>query len=376
MKGWVIQMTKWPEKKLGFGLMRLPKDANKEIEMNEFCQMVDAFMADGFTYFDTAYIYDGSEVAFRKAVVERYPRESFTVASKLAAWQLTDTFRPADMFNESLSRCGVEYFDYYLLHSLQESHGTIYEDNGCWEFVEQMKAEGKIRHLGFSFHGSPALLEKLLTEHPDVDFVQLQLNYVDWDNEIIASGKNYEICCKHGKEIVVMEPIKGGLLANIKPEARACLDACDPSASSASYALRFVASLPGVKVVLSGMSTLQQLEDNVSVFKDFNPLSPEEEAAVKAAGDIILNAPIIPCTSCHYCEKGCPMSIRIPDIFKRYNMLITFGEHFRPHGLYRELIAAGSGRAGDCVKCGQCEAACPQHINIIEQLSLASEKLD
>lgn len=369
-------MINWPEKKLGFGLMRLPKDANNEIEMNEFCQMADAFLADGFTYFDTAYIYPGSEVAFRKAVVERHPRESYTVASKLAAWQLTEDFRPADMFRESLERCGISYFDFYLLHSLQESHGTIYEDNHCWEFVEQMKKEGKIRHLGFSFHGSPTLLEKLLTEHPDVDFVQLQINYVDWDNEIIASGKNYEICRKYGKDIVVMEPVKGGLLANIKPEARAILDTCDASASSASYALRFVASLPGVKVVLSGMSTFAQLQDNVAVFKDFQPLSTKEAAAVKEAGSIILNAPIIPCTSCGYCMKGCPMSIRIPDIFKRYNMLITFGEHFRPHGLYRELIAAGSGRAGDCVACGQCEAACPQHISIIKELARASEKLD
>ena len=307
---------------------------------------------------------------------ERYPRESYTIASKLAGWQLTDTFRPKDMFEESLRRCGVDYFDYYLLHSLQESHGTVYEDNGCFDFVRQMKEEGKIRHIGFSFHGSPELLDRLLEEHPEVEFVQLQINYVDWDNELIASGRNYETVLKHGRDIVVMEPVKGGLLANVRPDVRKALDEADPNASSASLAVRFAASLPGVKMVLSGMSSPEQMADNLGAFEHFEPLSSAQMDAVRKAGKIILDADTVPCTSCRYCVEGCPMHIEIPEIFKRYNMLLTFGEHFRPHGLYRDLIAAGSGRAGDCIQCGQCESACPQHIGIIEQLAKASEKLD
>ena len=310
-------MAKWPEKKLGFGLMRLPRKENREIEIEKVSRMADTFLANGFTYFDTAYVYGGSEEAFRKAVVERHPRESFTVASKMAAWQLNDTFRPADMFQTSLSRCGITYFDYYLMHSLQESHGTVYEDNGCWEFGAQMKKEGKIKYLGFSFHGSPALLEKLLSEHPEVDFVQLQINYVDWDDENIASGRNYELCEKFNKDVVVMEPVKGGLLANLRPEARACLDDCDPAASSASYALRFAAALPNVKVVLSGMSTQEQMEDNVEVFKGLKPLTEAESEAIKEVCKILLSTPAVPCTSCRYCVKGCPKAIQIPDIFKQ-----------------------------------------------------------
>ena len=367
--------TQWPEKKLGFGLMRLPKDAGGAIDHQQVCKMADAYLSGGFTYFDTAYVYDGSEEAFRRAVVERHPRESFTVASKLAAWELWEDYGPADMFQESLNRCGITYFDYYLLHSLQESNIRRYTDD-VWAFAQRMRAEGKIRHLGFSFHGGPELLEQLLTEHPDVEFVQLQINYVDWDNDVIASRRNYEVCRRFGKDIIVMEPVKGGLLANLKPQARACLDACDPSASSAAFALRFAASLPGVKGVLSGMSNQEQMEDNLSVFRDFRPLSQREEEAVRAAGGIILNAPTIPCTACRYCEKGCPKGIHIPDIFKYDNMLEVFGEHFRPHGLYNPLVEQGGGRAGDCIQCGQCETACPQHINILESLAKASERLD
>lgn len=368
-------ITQWPEKKLGFGLMRLPTDAGGAIDHQQVCRMADTYLENGFTYFDTAYVYGGSEEAFRKAVVERHPRESFTIASKLAAWALRDGNDPAGMFQESLDRCGISYFDYYLLHSLQESNVRRYTD-GVWEFVRRMKADGKIRHLGFSFHGSPELLEQLLTERPDVEFVQLQINYVDWDNAVIASRRNYEVCRKFRKDVIVMEPVKGGLLANLKPQARACLDVCDPSASSAAFALRFAASLPGVRVVLSGMSNQEQMEDNISVFRDFHPLSQQEEDAVKAAGSVILNTSTIPCTSCRYCEKGCPQNIRIPDIFQYDNMLEVFGEHFRPHNLYNGLIGQGSGRAGDCVQCGQCEAACPQHINIIESLAKASQRLD
>ena len=369
-------MNGWNEKKLGFGLMRLPRNEDKSIDLPQVCKMADRYLEAGFTYFDTAYVYNGSEEAFRKAIAERHPRDSYTIASKLAGWQLRDDFRPQDMFNASLQRCGVDYFDYYLLHSLQESHGTVYEDNDCFEFGKRMKAEGKIRHLGFSFHGSPALLDRLLQDHPEMEFVQLQLNYVDWDNSLIASGRNYEIARKYGKDIIVMEPVKGGLLANVRPEARRVLDEVDKNASSATLALQFVASLPGVQVVLSGMSSEAQMEDNLSAFRDFSPLSDKKMALIRQAGQVILDMPTVPCTDCRYCVEGCTMGIKIPEIFKRYNMLLTFGEHFRPHGLYRDLIAAGSGRAADCIQCGQCESACPQHISIIDELAKASKQLD
>ena len=369
-------MADWNPRKLGFGLMRLPRDEKGEIDIPEVCAMADRYLAEGFTYFDTAYVYNGSEVAFRKAVVERHPRESFTVASKLAAWQLTDDFRPEDMFRTSLERCGVDYFDYYLLHSLQESHGTIYEDNGCFDFVKKMKEEGKIRHAGFSFHGSPELLESLLKAHPEIEFVQLQINYVDWDNDMIASRRNYEVARKYGKDIIVMEPVKGGILANVRPEVRKALDEVDPNASAATIALRFAASLPGVQVVLSGMSSPAQMEDNLAAFSSFAPLTEPQMAAMHHACEVVLDVPTVPCTDCRYCVEGCPMSIKIPEIFKRYNMLLTFGEHFRPHGMYGDLIKSGSGRAGDCIACGQCESACPQHLPIIEELRKASALFD
>jgi len=280
------------------------------------------------------------------------------------------------MFKASLARCGVDYFDYYLLHSLQESHGTSYEDNGCFDFVQRMRAEGKIRHIGFSFHGSPAFLEKLLTEHPEMEFVQLQINYADWDNESIASRWNYEIARKHGKRIIIMELVKGGILANVRPDVWQALDAVDADASAAVIALRFVASLPGVEVVLSGMSSPVQLEDNISAFDAFKPLTDDQMAAMHRAAEVLLGVPTVPCTNCRYCVEGCPMSIRIPDVFKSWNMLLTFGEHFRSHGMYNDLLKAGSGRAGDCVACGQCESACPQHISIIEELRKVSAQLD
>lgn len=367
--------TAWSEKMLGFGLMRLPK-IDDQIDIPAVCELADEFIAKGFTYFDTAYVYPGAEVAFREAVAKRYPRESYTVASKMAGWVLSESLSPADMFSESLERCGVEYFDYYLLHSMQPSRNGFYDQYDCWEFCEQKKKEGKIKNFGFSFHGAPDLLDQMLTEHPDVDFVQLQLNYVDWENNAIWSRANYEVCRKHGKDIVVMEPVKGGFLAELKPELMEKFTAIRPDATAASYALRFVASLPGVKMVLSGMNTKEQMNDNIATFADFVPLSDAEQKAVEEVREGLLSVPVVPCTSCRYCVAGCPSQINIPDIFKSYNMILTFGEHGRPHYFYDGLLATGSGRASDCVECGQCEAACPQHIDIIEKLKLASKLLD
>ena len=367
--------TEWNDKKLGFGLMRLPmKDG--AIDIAATCALTDAFIANGFTYFDTAYVYPGSEDAFREAVVKRHPRESYTAATKMAAWLLNDTLRAESMLEEQLQRCGLEYFDYYLLHGLQASRVKMFEENDCWSFCQKKKQEGKIRYYGFSFHGDPPLLDQLLTEHPDVDFVQLQINYVDWENNVIFARENYEVCRKHNKDIVVMEPVKGGILASLKPELTAKFRALDPDASSASYAMRFVGSLPGIKMVLSGMNTKEQLTDNMNTFLHFEQLSEKEHAVIREVTEMMLSAPTIPCTDCRYCVKGCPMEINIPAIFKASNLILTFGDHGRPHFYYNGLLATGSGKASSCVGCTQCEAACPQHIPIIEKLKEASLWLD
>ena len=362
-------------KKLGFGLMRLPRTDGK-IDIEKSKVLADMFLSNGYTYFDTAYAYAGSEEAFREFVVERYPRDSYTVASKMAGWSLRDDFGPADMFNTSLQRAGLEYFDYYLLHSLQPSRVGFYDKYNCWEFCKQMKAEGKIRNLGFSYHGAPDLLEELLKTHPEVDFVQLQINYIDWDNEVIWSGENYRICEKYGKDVTVMEPIKGGMLANIAPEYAEIYAKIDPEDTPAAIALRFVGSLPNVKVVLSGMNEPEQMIENMKVFDNFKPLTDEERAAVKVVTEKILSVPMIPCTACRYCTKGCPMGINIPEIFKAYNMYLTFGDHNRPHLYYDGLLATTSNKASACIQCGQCEAACPQHIEIIDKLKDCSAYLD
>lgn len=362
-------------KKLGFGLMRLPRKDGK-IDIEQVAALADEFLAKGYTYFDTAYAYGGSEEAFREAVVKRHPRESFTIASKMAGWTLGGDLTPEKMFNTSLERCGIEYFDYYLLHSLQESRDDAYEKNGCWEFCRKMKEEGKIRNLGFSYHGDPVYLEELLKKNPDVDFVQLQINYVDWGNNMIYSRENYEVCRKYGKKIVVMEPVKGGMLASMQPELEAKFKALDADASPAAFALRYAGSLEGVMVVLSGMNTMEQMTENTKIFDDFKPINAAEEAVIEEVKSALLAADTIPCTSCAYCRPGCPMNINIPEIFKAENMLITFGPHDRPHFHYDGVLSLGSGRASDCIGCGQCESVCPQHINIIERLSKASEHLD
>lgn len=367
--------TAWNDKKLGFGLMRLPKK-DGQIDIPAVCGLVDTFLAAGFTYFDTAYAYDGAEIAFREAVAKRYPRESFTVASKMFGKALNAEMTPEHMFAVSLERCGVEYFDFYLLHTVKEANLAFYDDNGCWDFCLQKKREGKIRSFGFSFHGTPALLERLLTLHPEVDFVQLQINYTDMDDSVIAAGENYEICRRHGKDIVVMEPVKGGILASVPPKAEEIFRTLNPNASPASYALRFAASLPGVKTVLSGMNTSEQMQDNTAVFGNFVPLSESELAAIAKVKDILLSVPTVACTDCRYCTKGCPMSIRIPDIIRAYNLILTFGDHSRPHLYYGDLLTFGSGKASDCVGCGQCESVCPQHLPITRILKDAAGYLD
>ena len=364
--------------KLGFGLMRLP-EKNGKIDIDHVGRMVDSYMQAGMNYFDTAYVYHGgnSEKAIRKALVDRYPRDQFMLATKLPAWCMKE---PADrdrIFNEQCERCGVDYFDFYLLHSIEDGgNGETYERLDCFNWGLQKKAEGKIRHFGFSFHGSPAYLTKVLDAHPEIEFVQIQLNYADWKNPVVRSGELYEILRTRNIPMIIMEPVKGGTLASLKPELEEMFRVVRPDASAASWALRFVGSLPGVMTILSGMSTEEQMKDNIGTFTDFNPLTADELELIDKVRDIMLNVPQIGCTSCRYCTSGCPMKIAIPDIFRAVNTMSLYGDIFRPKAFYGGLIGQGSGRASDCIACGQCEGVCPQHLPIIDLLRDASGKLD
>ena len=363
--------------KLGFGLMRLPKLENGEIDLPQTCQMVDRFLAAGMTYFDTAYVYDGgkSEEAARAALVERYPRDRYTLATKLCAWMGPQNEESAKgQFYTSLERTGAGYFDYYLLHALQRSNYTKYDEYHIWDFVKELKAQGLVRHYGFSFHADPPLLEELLTAHPDVDFVQLQINYADWENPGVQARECWEIARRHGKPVVIMEPVKGGALADPVPAVKEVLTAADPKASPASWAIRFAASLEGIITVLSGMSDLAQMEDNLSYMKDFQPLNEDERAVVERARLALMGDQSIPCTACHYCTAGCPQNIPIPEIFHVMN-------HQRGNAAFRgvreyNIATQGRGRASDCVKCGQCVRACPQQIDVIARLKDCAAKFE
>ena len=358
--------------KLGFGLMRLPKNGDGSIDIPQVCQMADAFIAAGGTYFDTAYVYeDGrSEAAFREAVVNRYPREAYTIATKLCAWlQCHDEASAKQQFWTSLERTGAGYFDYYLLHALQRNNYKKYDEYHIWDFIAEQKRKGLVRHWGFSFHADPELLEALLTAHPEVDFVQLQINYADWENPGVAARRNWEICKAHGKPVTVMEPVKGGVLADPIPTVKAVFDETGSDMSYASWAIRYVASKENIITVLSGMSSLAQMEDNLSYMKDFKPLSEAEQGVIFRA-QLALNADqSIPCTACHYCTEGCPMGIPIPEIFTVENRR-KGSPQFRTVREYN-IVTAGKGRASDCVQCGQCENACPQHLPIISLLQKA-----
>ena len=363
--------------KLGFGLMRLPEKDGK-IDYDTVCQMVDKYMAAGLNYFDTAYVYHGgnSEVAARECIVKRFPRDSFYLATKLPGWNIKTADDRDRLFNEQLERAGVDYFDFYLLHSIEEGGNyDSYEKFNCFEWGMQKKKEGKIKHLGFSFHGSPALLEKVLDDHPETEFVQIQLNYADWDNPVISSGKLYEILHGRNIPIIVMEPVKGGTLADPLPEIKQKFEAARPGASAASWALRFVGSLPGVMTILSGMSTPGQMSNNIGTFTDFEPLSDSEREVISQAREIMLKAPTIGCTSCRYCCEGCPQQIKIPDIFALVNAVRMYKEGWRAKNYYNSHIAVTS-RASDCIACGQCEGICPQHLPIIDLLKEAAETFD
>lgn len=361
-------------KKLGFGMMRLatldPKDASA-VNIPLACQLVDAFLDRGFTYFDTAYFYSEgkNELAVREALVRRHQRSSFLLADKMPLARLKDASpqEQAAIFDEQLEKCGVDYFDRYLLHCITRETYATAQRLDTFAFLAQKKAEGKLRRLGFSFHDKADLLDQVLTEHPEVEFVQLQINYLDWEDERIQARKCYETAVRHGKQVVVMEPVKGGRLAQLPEEAAALLRAAHPHWSPAVWALRFAAGLPQVELVLSGMNAMEQVLDNTAALDDPAPLTAEELALLAQAAEIISRQPAVACTNCRYCVDGCPRAIAIPDYFALFNAeqpLLRRGDAPR-RDLYLDIEG---GKPDACVACRQCEIACPQHLPIIDSL--------
>ena len=364
-------------KKLGFGLMRLPKLEDDVIDIEQTKKMVDLFMDAGFTYFDTAWAYAGSEDAIRQALVERYPREKFQLATKNAAWINCKTREEATaQFDTSLKQTGAGYFDFYLLHNLGEARTRYFDDFGLWDWVQEKKAQGLIKHAGFSFHSTPEELDAILNAHPEMEFVQLQINYADWENPAIQSRGCYEVARKHGKPVVIMEPVKGGMLATPPKSVEEILKAAEPESSAASWAVRFAANLEGVITVLSGMSNVEQMQDNLSYMKDFNGLTEKEQETLNKAQEELKKIPLIPCTTCNYCAKVCPMEIGVSGSFTAMNYLTLYGS--KDQALHQEgWLVGGHGRksATECVKCGKCEEICPQHIKIRDELEKVAAEL-
>lgn len=360
---------------LGFGCMRLPM-VGEQVDAAQFAQMVDEFLAHGFNYFDTAHGYLGgkSEPAIKAGLTSRYPREKYILTTKLSGgfFNKEEDIRP--FFASQLETCGVDYFDFYLMHAQGSGNYEKYKACRAYETALELKAEGKIRHVGISFHDTADYLEKILTEYPQIEVVQLQLNYADWEDAAVQSRLCYEVCQKHGKPVIVMEPVKGGSLVKLPQEAQKVLDDLY-GGSNASYALRFAAGLDNVMMTLSGMSDLAQLRDNMGTMGDFQPLTAEEQGAVARVAAIIHEQRPIPCTACRYCIDGCPMHISIPDLFSCMNAKKHFKDRNSDY-YYNEVYTKTGGKASACVKCGACEAVCPQHLNIRELLGDVAETFE
>ena len=363
-------------KKLGFGLMRLPVlgGSDEAIDLEQVNQMVDHFLEQGFTYFDTAYPYHMgfSERAVKSALVERHPRDSFLLADKMPIFRINAPEDVPATFEEQLERTGAGYFDFYLLHAMGADRMKTVRECKAWEYLLEEKKRGRIRRLGFSFHDSPEVLDSMLTELPEAEFVQLQINYADWEDNGVQSRRCYEVAQKHGKPVIVMEPIRGGSLASEKAVFAPMLHEADPNASLASWALRFVAGLPGVAIVLSGMSTLEQLQQNTALFNTMEPLTQEQKALLVKAADMLRAAGTVPCTGCKYCVEGCPAEINIPAILDLLNEYARFGALEGAKRSYG-FRTRGKGLASACVNCGQCLNVCPQHIESAVYMEKAAE---
>ena len=366
--------------KLGFGCMRLPLNNPKDvtdIDIEQLKQMVDAFLEAGGNYFDTAFVYHNgcSETALREALVKRYPRESFTIATKCLAWALPDAQTAKACLDTSLERLGTDYVDYYLLHNVGGDRTKKFDDFGLWEWAQEQKAAGKIRHVGFSMHDGADTLEELLTAHPEVDFVQLQVNYLDWESPVVQSRRNMEVANKFGVPVIVMEPCRGGRLADLPAQVAAPLIAARPDLSQASWAYRFCYNQPGVMTVLSGMSTIDQMQQNLAEWKaNGQGFSDAESAALARAREVLAAMPVVPCTNCRYCVKDCPQQVAIPEIMNLLNLeLQTENREFAKEQYSWQAVP---GKASDCIQCGACESMCPQSIDIINQLEKAAEHFE
>ena len=363
------------KKNFGFGCMRLPMNGD-QVDIAETTRMVDEFLAQGFNYFDTAHGYIGgkSELALKECLTSRYPREAYSLTDKLtdSYFKTEADIRP--FFESQLEACGVDYFDFYLMHAQNADNFKKFKACRAYETAFALKAEGRIRHVGLSFHDRAEVLDQILTEYPQIEVVQIQFNYLDYDDIAVQSRKCYEVCRKHGKPVLVMEPVKGGSLVNLPEEAKKVLDDLH-GGSPASYAIRFAAGFPGMMMVLSGMSNMEQMKDNLSYMRDFKPLNETELAAVNKVQEIFHKMNMIPCTACRYCVEGCPKQISIPDLFAIMNIK-QLHHDWNADYYYEEVHTASGRRASDCLKCGKCEKICPQHLPIRKLLEEVAKEFD
>ncbi len=369
----------FPASKMGFGCMRLPllnEDDPKSIDLPQFEQMVDLFMAAGSTYFDTAFVYhEGeSEVALGKALVARYPRDSFTIATKCLAWAMPTKEAAQECLDVSLKRLGTDHVDYFLLHNLGGKRTAKFDEYDMWNYAQQQKAAGKVRYVGLSLHDDAACLDELLTAHPEMDFVQLQVNYLDWDDPHNEAARLMEVARAHGKPVIIMEPARGGRLCNLPDEVGRILTAAKPGSTQAEWAYRFCWNLPNVIAVLSGMSTVEQTRENMASYAANQPFTAEERAALDEAVEKLRTMAAVPCTACNYCVKDCPSGVKIPQIMELLNLEAMTRDHEFVKGLYS--WQAAEGRASSCIRCGVCESMCPQRIDIIDQLATAASRYE